>query len=174
MAQKKAEQMTRLAVIGVDPGPCSGIVLLNWKEHTTPGWPPGWVDSYQCDAVNAPGMLTWVLRKALENECQLRGAIEEFREGVRSTRTKNPQDAGLTRALVPTLRMTADVFGLKLRVRPAAVVKPWATDRRMDASGVWKAVPVKMIDSRSAAQQAVYESVHGGKLTDPLSRKAKN
>jgi hypothetical protein len=164
--------VSALAVLGLDPGPASGFVLLAWDAGNM-GWPPDVVESYQCDAASAPDLLMWLLNRMPAHRL---GAIEEFREGLLSVRTRNPADAKVTRALVPTLKMTMEALGVRVAVRPATTVKTWGERNdwdRMKKAGLYDRIPAKMIDARSAGVQAMYEAVHSGNLPDPLSKRAK-
>lgn len=161
--------MSALAILGLDPGPCTGLVLLAWDAGDL-GWPPDAVEAYQCDASSSPDLLVWVLNRMPAHRL---GAIEEFREGVRSVRTRNPEDAKVTRALVPTMKLICATYGITLQARPAATVKVWSSDRRMTAAGLWPKVPAKMLDARSAAQVACFCATERAGLPDPLSKKGK-
>jgi hypothetical protein len=55
--------------------------------------------------------------------------------------------------------------------RAAALVKPWATDKRLHAAGLLDATK-GMQHARDASRQALYAAVHMGVTPDPLSRKA--
>jgi hypothetical protein len=151
-----------LNVAGVDPGPTTGIVTLHWATH--PGWKLAEIHAYQCGAASAVKLLGLLLDEY--GDSWAAGGIEKFVGG-------NLPDSPVTRRLVAELRAVAAERGLVLVARPAATVKPWASDRRLTAAGIWPTVPKKMLDARSAAQIALYSACADAGIPDPLSKKAK-
>jgi hypothetical protein len=57
-------------------------------------------------------------------------------------------------------------------LRAAALVKPWATDRRLTAAGLLDPT-AGMGHARDAARHALYAAVHLQLTTDPLSKKTR-
>jgi hypothetical protein len=160
-------------VIGIDPGPATGIVILSWDEPA--GRKPDRVHAYQCGHGSAADLLRYLLGRCANWAA---GGIEEYRRtGGRSSRTASAADGKITMDLIPVLSGIASGHDLVLSCRPAATVKPWATDSRMEKAGLRaasprarSAIPAKMIDAYSAGQQALYTAVRDAGVPDPLSR----
>lgn len=149
-------------IIGVDPGPCTGIAILHWDSTAAAGaytW-----HGYQCDAGSARSLLEMLLNQ-WDGEWTA-GEIEHFVHG-------NLPNSPTTVRLENELAETAEDCGLKLARCPMATVKPWATDKRMTAAGAWATIPAKMVDARAASRHCLYRAVNGGGVPDPLSRKGK-
>lgn len=158
---------SQVNIIGVDPGPATGILTLHWMPGEIT-WPPE-IRAYQCSAGTAPKLL----KLLLEQEVWTAGQIEHFVHG-------NLPNSPTTVALENELADVAENWGLHLARRPMATVKPWASDKRMIAAGAWNkdparesAIPAKMVDSRAAGRHAVYCAVNGAHLPDPLSKGAR-
>lgn len=156
-------------VIGIDPGPATGIVTLSWPSDVYAVWWPPAVRAYQCNADAAPVLLEWLL--TTQPAAWAAGGIEEFRRGRRASHLTQPRDGKITADLVVTLREVARSHELVLACRPAATVKPWANDHRFTAAGLAGIIPAKMKDAVSAGQQAMYAACHDAGVPDPLSRR---
>lgn len=157
-----------ICVLGLDPGPLTGVVVLSWELRRLPPrfWPPDDVLAEQWPAAEAEARLGALL-KARAGTWRA-GGIEAYRSGnIRSGQAHG----GLTARQVPLLMAVAREHGLRLGCVPAGTCKPWANRRRMVASGVWEKVPAKLVHARSASQVAVYWSVRSGGIPDPLSRR---
>jgi len=137
-------------VIGVDPGPTTGIVLLRY---------PGRPSCYQCHGIDAPGLVSWLIdSQAAWPRILL--AIEAFQAGRGpGARTS---DGALTRAVIDSLLPLGD-----WKARSAGVVKPWSTDERLDKANL---LCPGMRHAQDAARIALYEAVKSGQMPDPLSR----
>jgi hypothetical protein len=156
--------MTIINIIGVDPGPTTGIAILHWSPAARDGDKPGVIwRGYQCDADSASGLLVMMLN--LEDVWHA-GEIEHFVHG-------NLPNSPTTVRLENELAEAAEDCGLKLARCPMATVKPWASDKRMTAAGAWATIPAKMVDARAASRHCLYRAVNGGGVPDPLSRKGK-
>ncbi|MCO7195041.1 hypothetical protein [Pseudonocardia sp. McavD-2-B] len=150
--------MTRLAVIGVDPGPTPGIVLL---------WPHRAPDVVQCSA----GALCTVVVAMLEETDESLLAVEEFVVGARAARSSSASAGTRTRDVIGALARLAEDQNVPIRRYRAADVKPWATDRRLAAAGLVEATK-GMRHARDAARHALYAAVRDGGHPDPLSTRA--
>ena len=161
--------MTILHVIGVDPGPTTGITTLHWKAQENEKPPIIW-HGYQCDAGSASGLLMLLLHDW--EGAWTAGQIEHFVHG-------NLPNSPTTVRLENELAAVAEDFGLKLARRPMAAVKPWASDTRMIKAGAWASdpaksvIPAKMVDARAAARHCLMAAVHDAGVPDPLSRKGR-
>ena len=152
--------MTVINVIGVDPGPTTGITTLHWSTKLGQAvW-----HGYQCDAGSACVLLEMLLREYPGEWAT--GEIEHFVHG-------NLPNSPTTVRLENELAAVAEDFGLKLARKPMAAVKPWASDTRMARAGAWKAIPAKMVDARAAARHCLMAAVHDAGVPDPISRKAR-
>lgn len=156
--------------IGIDPGPVPGIVHL---------WPHGGgrrklqIDVVQCSERAAPAVLWGLLDSARTclGQAPALVQIEKFVVGRGSM--KSGRAGGVTRDLVGRLRSEAENQpNVTVVVRPAATVKPWATDERLEAAGLLEATK-GMRHARDAARHALFAAVKDGGIPDPLSRKAR-
>ncbi len=131
-----------VVVLGVDPGVTCGVVLL------TPGQPPL---AYACGHHGAYGLVTYLI-ESNEGPVRIIAAGEEFREG----RGAGARQAGaaVTRAVIADLDPL-----LAWHWRSAAAVKPWSTDKRLQAASLYD-LTSKMVDGRDACRHAMYAAVH--------------
>lgn len=169
--------MTDLRVIGVDPGPTPGIVLLDYanlhRGHQVffPNWRLERVEAIQCTA----GVLEEVLRPLVTSNLPLTAkvlvAAEKFIVGNRTHRSSTPQAGRQTAEQVEELKALCEAWETKLYLRRAADVKPWATaGTRLAQAGLLE--PTKgLTHARSAAWHALFCAVHDGGVPDPLSAK---
>ncbi|PSK96683.1 hypothetical protein CLV30_12565 [Haloactinopolyspora alba] len=150
-----------MKIVGVDPGPVPGIVaLLVDRTHITE------VHVAQC----SPVLALDVVKLLLDDGPPALVAVEKFVVRQRAARSRRPDAGEVTRELIGAI---ADVvLGTDDRMvqRPAAAVKPWATDERLDAAGLLTTTK-GMRHARDAARHALYAAVRDGGLPDPLSRK---
>jgi hypothetical protein len=147
-------------VIGVDPGPTTGIAILHWRAGDHGAKPLAVWHGYQCDAGSAKDLLRDLLRLGDEDWY---GEIEHF---VPSKLPGSP----VTVQLEDELSAVAESCGVHLDKKPMASVKPWCSARRMEASRAWATIPVKMVDARAAAKHCLYRAVGAAGVLDPLTR----
>ena len=140
-------------VLGVDPGPTPGIVLLTAAHGRLEAR-----EVVQCSA----GVLHLVLA-ALDPYHAVIG-VERFVVGRRASRSASAHAGAETRDQVGAL----EVLYPQARFRTAAQVKPWATDERLDAAGLLEATK-GLRHARDAARHALFAAVHDGVIPDPLS-----
>lgn len=143
-------------VIGIDPGPTPGIVVLDIVE---PGQLVN-VDVVQCSA----GLLYTVLA-ALQPVAPGRRYLVAVERFVVRGRANAAQ--AMTRDQVAAIA-GAQPGAIQ---RSAAMVKPWATDARLEAAGLAEATK-GMRHARDAARHALFCAVHDAGLPDPLSKRA--
>lgn len=135
-------------VIGVDPGPTPGLVVLDIDDDRLAA-----VGVMQCSAP-----LLYTLVETFNPERTALVAVERF---VTRGRTNAAQQ--LTRDQVANLaRLHTAVEAT------AAQVKPWATDTRLEAVGLLAACS-GMRHARDAARHALFAAVRHAGLPDPLS-----
>ncbi len=146
-------------IIGVDPGPVPGIVVLSV-------WDNGEFDAHaiQCSHTIASTLVDGLVRNAGEEACLI--AVERFVVGRGSMRSR--KDGVITRDLVGQLQRVSNVLGTTYTERTAAAIKPWASEERLALAGLLE--PTKgMRHARDAARHALFAAVRDGGLSDPLS-----
>jgi hypothetical protein len=153
-------------VLGADPGPTTGIVVLSWYSLALAK--PPYTRAYQVNADAAPALLEWILATHTGGDAWTSGGIEAYVRGNRSSRTKKADDSGVTIKLVHTLTGIASGHGLDLGARSASTVKTWATDKRMKAAGLEDLIPKKMLDAWSAGQHGLFSACSDSGIGDPL------
>lgn len=161
-----------MIIIGVDPGPTTGIVELVWEGL---GCVPGRV--CQCGASAALSILdAWLTPHAgtlQPGHFDLRTlswlAVERFVDGRHAGRGNAPSAGRTTRDLVAAIESRfAPLSHVCVVLRSASEVKPWASDVRLDRAGLL--APTKgMTHARDAARHALFAAVRNGAL-DPLAR----
>ena len=161
-------------VIGLDPGPVPGMVTLHYVQH--PAWSLESVHSYQCSAATAPKLLEFLLDEYRDAWAPGGGALPGWTAGgieryAESNLKSKHRHGGLTARQEHELTVIAAGRGVRLGCLPASTVKTWASDRRMSKSGVWPAIPTKLVHARSAGQVALYWAVRAAGVPDPLSAK---
>ncbi|GLW32257.1 hypothetical protein [Actinoplanes regularis] len=157
-------------VIGVDPGPLPGIVRL-WLEYGA-----GPTHLLESEALQVTPRLILPTLNMLGAGDRSTVAVEQFVVGRRAARSSTPSAGVITRTMVGVVTNWATQNNLgdwrrSLRTRPAAEVKPWATDGRLEAAGLLEATK-GMRHARDAARHALFCAVRDYGLPDPLSRKA--
>lgn len=145
--------MTNVSILGLDPGPTPGMVMLE-------------VNTAQ--RVKSVRVLT---HTAVDVAIQQADwvAVERFIIGNATTRR--------TRAgSMATIAMTTDAYrlamelGKQVQYLPAGTVKPWATDLKLRAWGLYEPTVGGGGHARDAARHALYMAVRG-KLLPPLPPK---
>ena len=156
-----------LRVVGVDPGPVPGVVML------TRGAEPLHASIFQCD----PDSVLWLVQALLvshnaEPASRIVLAVERFIIGMRSARLSTPRAAAITRDMVgAVVELGRGLRDVTVVQRRAADVMPWASDRRLARAGLYdttKALP----HARAAARHALFSAVRDCGLTDPISKGA--
>lgn len=158
-------------VIGVDPGPTPGIVALHGTTTQTHGVAASVI---QCDHDSAALVIRALLSTVDTHDPSGKQpivAVERFVAGYRASRSRTASAGATTRDLVGALYEA--VRGVaRFEQRPAAAVKPWATDARLAAAGLLD--PTRgMPHARDAARHALYAAVHAQLMPDPLSPRAR-
>lgn len=142
-------------VLGVDPGFTTGLARLDLR---TRHWELVQV---------TPGAVLIVLSALAPTGEVAALAVERFVVGARAARSSTPKAGQITRELIGVLTEFGRAIGVPVHLRPAAEVKPWATNARLAAAGVttsdgWG-------HARDAARHCLFSAVHSGLLPDPLS-----
>ncbi len=151
-----------VVALGIDPGPTTGICLVLWVPSVQRAALD--VRAVQVPAAMAAGTLEELLNE--NGHVITCGQVEEFRSGRRSARLAGTKP-DVTRNLVTGLSALAREHGVILKVRPAGLVKPWATDRRLEAAGLLAPTKGKT-HARDGARHAVFAAVADGGMKDPM------
>lgn len=165
--------MTAVRVIGVDPGPTTGMVLLRF--HTDR--PFGVAHVVQCNHGVAPALFEALLR--IDPATPTIVGIERFVVGRKSMRSGAHGE--ITRDLIGTMQEIWEEhdstkngrLGGRWFVRSASQVKTWATDARLDAIGLLDNTK-GMGHARDGGRHALFAAVHDGKIPDPLSKRSQS
>ena len=153
-------------VIGIDPGPSTGIAVL---DLTVPVLAAG-AEAFQVNASAACWLLQQILGPSglAARRVTVRGGIEGFAPGHGAGSVMR---AGrLTRDQVRELEDTAGQAGVPLVTRYMGRVRPWATDKRLEAAGLL-ALTAGGNHCRAAMRHAIYCATHDCGYPDPLSRR---
>jgi hypothetical protein len=158
--------MTIVSVIGADPGPTTGLSFLDYEDGKLTGW-----TVLQVDGDSAQAVLAAILAKMhayyAENDAGVvkrYAQVEPFVTG-QSAGTRGPK-ADYTRQEVFTLVEQLQLWGYAVKLRKAADIKTWASDKRLKAAGILR--PPENRHGNDASRHALYTSVHDAYLPDPL------
>lgn len=147
--------------LGGDPGGTTGLFLGVWNEGQRR--PPVLARAWSCDAGSAPELLEWILEA---HGHLITAAGFEAYDARRAAR-------GMTaRAMYELTSVLTGIVAnvlIPVTTRPPSMVKPWATDKRLKAAGIFE-LTGKMPDARDASRHCVYTASHDCGLRDPLSR----
>lgn len=151
--------------IGIDPGPTTGICVLN-LDTARPG---DAAEIYQCNARAASWLLCRICDRITGNTA--RAGMEPF---IRSRGPGTAMRPGqVTADQVAELNEYLTAYGVPCSAQRAGLVKPWATDKRLDAAGLLALTPGST-HARDAARHALYCAVWNCGYPDPLSRRARS
>jgi hypothetical protein len=159
--------------IGIDPGPATGMCFLDYDNGSLVGR-----TLIQADGGSAVYVLKGMLASYYSTDYGIgasvgrrTGSVEKFITGQAAGSRGKP--AEVTRQLVMELAEMLQLFGYAVTLRPAADVKPWASDKRLTAAGVigTSAFHGKLRDSFDAARHCLYGAHEAGIIQDPLIRK---
>lgn len=141
-------------IIGIDPGGTTGLaVFVDDSWHLAQVTP----ELVTCALVGFADR--WGLPELI--------AVEAFVVGPRAARSSTPEGGRIARELIAAVGFWGLDQGVRVVLRKAADVKPWATDKRLAAAGVpdIRGMP----HARDAARHALYAGVRDLDLPDPLS-----
>jgi len=172
--------VTALRVIGVDPGPVPGIVMLDYFET-------GYLD--RAEAIQAThgiavDLVTGLLIDAGSRLTPVLVAVESFVVSRRSGRSSTPGASVITRELIGQLQRAVALTSVssddtKFLQNNASRVKHWATDDRLKRVQVPHSKGQSLLDltvgmrhARDAARHALFAAVGTGPAVDPLSKHA--
>jgi hypothetical protein len=165
--------------IGGDPGPATGLAFLDFENGQLVGR-----SLITVMGADAPVVLRGILlghysgmrkdtsiRQWLEQPVIGRriASLEKFVTGASAGSRGKPAD--VTRQLVYELAEVLQEFGYAVKIRPAADVKPWASDKRLIAAGVGTKAQVERTDFRhmmDGARHCLLGAREAGIIADPL------
>jgi hypothetical protein len=152
--------MSRVLVVGVDPGQVTGIVALPYLDgrQLTPM-------VLQCDHYSAVPLVEAILRSGWHRpaDSRLVLVVEQFVVSTRAAKSGTAEAGRITRAMIADLDALEPVL-----TQTAGQVKPWATDRRLAAAGLLTPTS-KLPHARDAARHALYAGVVKHLVRDPMS-----
>lgn len=151
--------------IGIDPGLSTGICLLDYCDNFSFGPVQCFPKLVQCDHASAAHVLHALISRRDLRYAKKAAQIEKFVTGNRAG-TKG-SEADIVRGLIPDLEGILRSNGYTVVQRPAADVKPWSSDKRLEAAGV-PLMKTKLRDAADAARHALYCAVKNG-MRDPLA-----
>jgi hypothetical protein len=158
----KPNNVTAL-VVGVDPGPIPGVVVLCVIDGALSPQPA----VFQCDARSAAWLVEQMFAEDPPHEQQIL-AVERFVVGPRASRSSTPGAGQRTRNMLGELLALGAQLGIRVAQRSASEVKPWATDARLRTAGLLEATK-GMPHARDAARHALFAAVRDCGMADPLS-----
>ncbi len=155
--------MSVISVIGVDPGPTTGIAVHDWADGKLNVW-----TVLQVDGDSAQDVLEAILiqrqRRIGDYIAKRYAQIEPFVTG-QSAGTRGPK-ADYTRQAAFKLAEQLQLWGYAVKLRKAADVKTWATDKRLKAAGILR--PPENRHGNDASRHGLYTACHDAYLPDPL------
>jgi hypothetical protein len=154
--------MTTTFVIGIDPGPVTGIVAFQCRHGESDIIRPMILETH-ADSVAI--FLGHILAGTADDRVQRLIAIERFVVGSRAARSATAAAGQMTRTAIGEMLDVAR--GLPCVLRSAAEVKPWATDARLKRAALFD-VTSRMTHARDAARHALFAAVRDCGLIDPL------
>lgn len=158
-------------VIGVDPGKTTGICGFDLGGYfrDNPPWPVHYPISLQCTPESVEVMLEALRLNTIDRPVI---ALEKFVLGPRSARLRKSTDGRATLEVIESAKWWAENAGCPVRERSAAQVKPWASDKRLEAAGLLEPT-AGFPHARDAARHAMFIAVDTWRLPDPLSQEAR-
>lgn len=157
--------------IGLDPGPATGMCLLDYNEGKLVGR-----TLLTTDGGSAPIVLQGLLNTYYSGQLypmgRKVGSLEKFVTG--QSAGSRGKAADVTRQLVMQLAETLQLFGYRVTIRSAGEVKPWATDKLLLAAEIPEQV-VKREEFRhvaDAARHCLFGAKENGIIRNPLLKGA--
>lgn len=158
---------------GVDPGPTTGICLLDYAAGRLIGKTVLQVDGGSA-AIVLGYLLAGIATSAAERGVVIgrrAGSVERWVEGPAAGR----KHAKVTRQIEMECAEALELFGYPVRIRPAADVKPRWTSKRLVAAGLAadeKGLTDDLRHGWDAARHCLCGAREAGIIADPLLRRA--
>lgn len=160
--------------LGIDPGPHTGLYAAWWDPRPRPDGREGWTLEHciarECAAADAAAALHEMLR-GHEGDWPVHTAgIEAF---VARRKSVKLHGVRANHVVVQVSELTGVLagYGIPVMARPAGMVKPWATDKRLEAAGLLEAAGSSP-HVRDAGRHLLFSACQAG-LPDPLSAMVK-
>jgi hypothetical protein len=154
--------------VGLDPGPATGMCFLDYNAGRLVG--RSLIQAVGADAaVVLQGMLNTYYSGKPYPVGKRVASVEKFVTGRSAGSRGKPAD--VTRQLVYELAEVLEMFGYTVKIRPAADVKPWASDKRLVAAGVvpsLKGMHGDMNHAYDGARHCLFGARDAGIIQDPL------
>jgi hypothetical protein len=156
--------------VGADPGPTTGLAFLDYDRGQLAGRTVLQVDAGSVVVV-LKGLLHAYYRGTVQPVGKRVASVEKFVTGQSAGSRGSAAD--VTRQLVMELAETLQLFGYAVKIRPAADVKPWATNKRLAAGLGLKESQLtsSLVHGWDGARHCLYGAKEAGVTTDPLRRK---
>jgi hypothetical protein len=156
------------SVVGIDPGPTTGICLIEFVAGYGYPLPECNITLIQANSGTALRVLEAYLSHFYADEriTKRYAQVEKFVTGS-SAGTRGAK-ADLTRQYVMKFAELLQLFGYGVKIRPAADMKSWATGRRLTAAGVPKQ-PDTMRHAADSAGHCLFAAVKDAQMKDPLA-----
>lgn len=151
-----------LAALGIDTGPHTGMFAAWWSRAD---WTLQYALAFECSAVMAPSMLRVLIDVPGAPLIRLAG-MEAFVARGKSVKLRGASTAAMHAEQGELLAVLKN-YDVRCIARPAGTVKPWATDRRLEAAGLLKLAGTSP-HIRDAARHLLFSACQAG-LPDPLS-----
>lgn len=151
--------MSTLGALGIDVGPHTGIAAAWWDLQT---WELLDAVAFECRAEDSAARLRDLL--ASRDRIQVAG-IEAFVARNKAVRLAGVQTARVM-GQVRELTVILHEYGVPCVARPAGLVKPWGTGKRLAAAGLL--VPGDSAHILDAKRHMLFSACAAG-LPDPLS-----
>jgi hypothetical protein len=153
------------SVIGIDPGPTTGVCFLDYPEPLSLG--PVQIEIFQMEHSCVEHFLDAYIAAYYNRPEVVRkfAQVEKFTTG-NSAGTKGKK-AELTRQCVMRYTEKLQLAGYKTVIEPNTA-KTWASDKRLERLGV-TASKTSLVHGRDAARHAMYCAVKHAGRKDPLA-----
>lgn len=155
----------RTYILGIDPGRVTGIAALSifageLTHHSL----------IQCSH-DVPCWLVRHMLEAAQPQDRLVLAIERFVVRRRAGQSGDAAAGEITRDLIGGLSIVGQDHGAAVYLHSASDVKPWATDKRLEAAGIKG--PPAMRHANDAVRHALFTAVANCGFFDPLGNRGK-
>lgn len=147
-------------VLGIDPGAGSHIGVVGFDTNDLADT----LTVLQCNWRAFDNLLPALVADGVI-------AVERFIPSKLGQRGNAPSARRITLAVIQRCEHYAQSFNLRLYLRSAAEVKPWASDQRLLTAGLLVACK-GLPHARDGARHALFAAVHDCAMHDPLSTRA--
>lgn len=151
-----------MSALGIDIGPHTAFFAAWWDRES---WGLRYALAFECSALMAPVMLRVLMEVPAVPLIRLAGT-EAFVARGKSVKLQGVRAAAM-HAQTHELHAVLGHCGIPAIARPAGTVKPWATDRRLEAAGLLK-LAGSSPHIRDAGRHLLFSACQAG-LPDPLS-----